>query len=280
MSPSAPGGASSAETQPDSLATSDARPVALELRNVSHEFTAAAGTTSVFEDLSLRVHAGEFLAVVGPSGCGKTTLLRIMNGLQHPTVGEVLVKGAPVGGVGTADVAMVFQQDSLLPWRTVWRNVTFGAEMRRSGRRRPRADREKAQALLRTVGLDDFAGFHPRQLSGGMRQRANLARALYVDPAVLLMDEPFASLDAQTQEEMQAELLRIWSKHRITVVFVTHRLEEAVYLADRVVILSGRPSRIKETIDIRLERPRSLDIKRSSEFNALVDKVTAALRSS
>ena len=253
--------------------TATSAPPALTLRGVRHEFVTHAGVTPVFDGLDLEVRRGEFVAVVGPSGCGKTTLLRILHGLLPPTDGQVLVDGHPVAGPAHGDVAMVFQQDSLLPWRKVWRNVTFGAEM---GGRKP--DRERSERLLKTVGLDGFAEHYPRQLSGGMRQRVNLARALYVDPAVLLMDEPFASLDAQTQEEMQAELLRVWSQTGNTVVFVTHRLDEAVYLADRVVVLSRRPTRIKATIPVDLERPRPLSIKRTPDFNALVDEVSAALR--
>lgn len=250
----------------------------LELRDVRHSFDLPGGpSTEVFAGLNLKVEPGEFVAIVGPSGCGKTTLLRIMHGLQTPTSGQLLIGGEPIKAAGDGKVAMVFQQDSLLPWRKVWRNVTFGSEMRADARSRS-VDRRRAEELLATVGLEGFSDHHPRQLSGGMRQRVNLARALYVEPQVLLMDEPFASLDAQTQDDMQEELLRVWHEFRNTVVFVTHRLEEAVYLADRVVVLTKRPARIKEEIAIDLGRPRSIDIKRSPAFNLLVDRVNDALR--
>lgn len=250
----------------------------LRLRNVRQEYAARAGRTVVFDGIDLDVRPGEFVSVVGRSGCGKTTLLKLAHGLLRPTSGDVLLDGRPVADADPGDVAMVFQQDALLPWRTVRRNVSFGAEMARPRWQRARIDEARVDALLKTVGLDHVPDHHPRELSGGMRQRVNLARALYVQPRVLLMDEPFASLDAQTQEQMQAELLRIWAEQRITVLFVTHRLEEAVYLSDRVVVLSQRPTTVDRVIEIDLPRPRPLEVKRSVRFNELVGELTDALR--
>lgn len=267
-----------ASASPESVLAAGGGEPALRLRNVRQEYAARAGKTVVFDGIDLDVRPGEFVSVVGRSGCGKTTLLKLAHGLLRPTSGEVLLDGRPIGHADPGDVAMVFQQDALLPWRTIRRNVSFGAEMARHRWQRARVDEARVDALLRTVGLDHVPDHHPRELSGGMRQRVNLARALYVQPRVLLMDEPFASLDAQTQEEMQAELLRIWAEQRITVLFVTHRLEEAVYLSDRVVVLSQRPTTVDRVIEIDLPRPRPLEVKRTARFNDLVGEVTDALR--
>ena len=214
-------------------------------------------------DVSLSVTEGQFMAIVGPSGCGKTTLLNIVAGLLRYDVGSVSIDGAKIDGPGV-DRAVVFQQSSLLPWRTVAGNVRYGMEMQR------RFDREAMQArtehFTRLVGLNGFERHYPSELSGGMQQRVNLARALASDPVVLLMDEPFAALDAQTREYMQAELLKIWTEARKTVLFITHQINEAVFLADRVAVMSARPGRVKGVIDIPFERPRSLRLKRDVRF--------------
>jgi NitT/TauT family transport system ATP-binding protein len=227
------------------------------------------GDLEALRGIALSVARGEFIAVVGPSGCGKTTFLRIVAGLEPATAGEVVLDGRVVRAPG-GDRGFVFQNDSLLPWRTVFANAVIGCEV--AGTLGP-AERKRTMDLLKLVGLEGFEHYHPRQLSGGMRQRVNLARALAIDPEVLLMDEPFAALDAQTREIMQTELLRIWNEGRKTVLFVTHQIDEAVFLADRVLVFARRPGRLQEEVKIALPRPRGLDIKRTGEFVALVDRI-------
>jgi NitT/TauT family transport system ATP-binding protein len=248
----------------------------LEIRRVSKWFETGSGqVVEALRDVSLDVDEGEFVSIVGASGCGKTTLLRIVDGLIAPSGGEVRLDGRPIAGPGR-DRALVFQLDALFPWRTVTDNVLFGLEVQ--GRVDDDA-RRRAAELLRFVGLAGFERSYPHQLSGGMRQRVNLARALAVDPEVLLMDEPFASLDAQTREIMQTELLRIWSASRKTVVFITHQIDEAIYLSDRVVVLTSRPGRLGEVLTVDLPRPRGLDIKRTAEFGELVGRVWRRIES-
>ena len=219
--------------------------------------------------IALEVERGEFISVVGPSGCGKTTFLRIVAGLEPATSGTVIIDGRVVTKPGN-DRGFVFQTDNLLPWRTVLSNAMIGPEV--GGRTGP-DEKRRTFDLLKLVGLDGFENYYPRQLSGGMRQRVNLARALAIDPEVLLMDEPFASLDAQTREIMQTELLRIWEQGRKTVLFVTHQIDEAVFLSDRVVVFARRPGRLQECVEIKLPRPRALGIKRTPEFVAYVDHI-------
>jgi NitT/TauT family transport system ATP-binding protein len=199
----------------------------------------------------------------------KTTFLRIVAGLEEATSGEVLLDGRQVRGPG-GDRGFVFQNDSLLPWRTVLANALVGPEIAGS---LGAAERRRTLDLLKLVGLEGFENYYPRQLSGGMRQRVNLARALAIDPEILLMDEPFSALDAQTREIMQTELMRIWEKGRKTVLFVTHQIDEAVFLSDRVLVLARRPGRIQESVTIELPRPRTLAIKRTSEFVRYVDHI-------
>jgi NitT/TauT family transport system ATP-binding protein len=227
------------------------------------------GELRALQDINLAVERGEFIALVGPSGCGKTTFLRIVAGLEPASSGEVTLDGRAVRSPG-ADRGFVFQSDNLLPWRTVFANAIIGREV--AGRVGP-AERQRTMELLKLVGLEGFEHYHPRQLSGGMRQRVNLARALAIDPEILLMDEPFSSLDAQTREIMQTELMRIWEDGRKTVLFVTHQIDEAVFLADRVLVFARRPGRLRESVAIELPRPRSLAIKRTVEFVRYVDHI-------
>jgi len=221
-------------------------------------------------DVSLAVEDGEFLAIVGPSGCGKTTLLNIVAGLLPYEQGTVSIDDKRVDGPGV-DRAVVFQHSSLLPWRTISGNVRYGMEMQR--RFDENTMRERAEHFVKMVGLNGFEKHFPSELSGGMQQRVNLARALAADPKVLLMDEPFAALDAQTREFMQAELLKIWSQDRKTVLFITHQINEAVYLADRVAVMSARPGRLKGVFKIPFGRPRTLSLKRDPQFLEIEDSI-------
>jgi NitT/TauT family transport system ATP-binding protein len=226
--------------------------------------------------VSLGIPANEFVCIVGRSGCGKTTLLNCIDGSIHPSAGAIRIDGTAVAGPGH-DRAMVFQQASLFPWQTTLRNVTYGLELQGVPRREAE---ERARRLLELVGLAGYERYFPAQLSGGMQQRVNLARALAVDPEILLLDEPFAALDAQTREFMQGELTRIWQRFSKTAVFVTHDIGEAIFLADRVVVLSARPGRVKADIRIDLPRPRTLNLKRTPEFLRFEDKVWSQLAES
>jgi NitT/TauT family transport system ATP-binding protein len=223
----------------------------------------------VLRDINVAVSPGEFLTIVGPSGCGKTTLLRIFAGLIPSNGGDVLYDGVAIDGP-SARMGFVFQSDNLMPWRTVAANVGLGPELRGESKR---SYEPRVESLLELVGLAGFGGYYPHQLSGGMRQRVNLARALAIQPDVLLMDEPFAALDAQTREIMQDELLRIWRATHNTVIFITHQIDEAVFLADRLLIMSARPGRVQEVIPIEIERPRSLEVKRDPRFIKVADHV-------
>jgi NitT/TauT family transport system ATP-binding protein len=247
----------------------DAPDVKLRVAGLSKTFRRRDDQLLVLDDVSFDVRAGEFFAIVGPRGCGKTTFLRIVQGLDTPTSGSILLSGKPLVGPGP-DRGFVFQNDSLFPWRTVLRNVTFGNELR--GDLRAKAVRT-ARSIISLVGLGGFENHYPHELSGGMRQRVNLARAISIEPDILLMDEPFASLDALTREAMQQELLRIVAETRKTVLFITHQIDEAVLLADRIAVFSARPGRLMCTLDVDLPRPRSLQEKRSAKFQGIVDQV-------
>ena len=237
----------------------------LEVSGLNKQF----GDLQVLQNIDLAVEHGEFIAVVGPSGCGKTTFLRMVAGLEPVSSGTIVLDGQKLSGPG-GNRGFVFQNDSLLPWRTVLANALIGPEvMGQVGAK----ERQRTLDLLKLVGLGGFEGYYPRQLSGGMRQRVNLARALTIDPEILLMDEPFASLDAQTREIMQTELMRIWEQGRKTVLFVTHQIDEAVFLSDRVLVFARRPGRLQESVEIKLPRPRQLAIKRNPEFVDYVDRI-------
>lgn len=214
------------------------------------------------ENIHLEVNEGEFISFLGPSGCGKTTFLNAIDGLVPITSGEIRIDGQKVSKPGK-DRAMVFQSSALLPWRTVLGNVLYGLELQ--GREGDGA-KKHALEMIKLIGLDGFENRFPNELSGGMQQRVNIARALVTDPEILLLDEPFANLDAQTREFMQGELLNIWSRTRKTAIFVTHNIAEAVYLSDRVVVFTARPGRVKAVVPIDLPRPRPLRMKRQAEF--------------
>jgi NitT/TauT family transport system ATP-binding protein len=229
------------------------------------------GQTRVFAGVDLTVSAGEIVSIVGPSGCGKTTLLRCMNGLATLDGGSVSVNGSPVTGP-PSDVAMVFQQFGLFPWKTVRDNIGYGLKVMGKGRDEIRASVDR---MLELVGLQEFSEHRPYQLSGGMQQRVGLARALAIDPNVLLMDEPFGALDAQTRELLQFELLRIWeiSETRRSMVFVTHAIEEAVLMGDRIVVMGQRPTGIREIIDVPIPRPRTRASMGLPEFIELRERI-------
>ena len=223
---------------------------------------------------SLEIRPAEFVSIVGPSGCGKTTFLNAVDGLLPISGGVLELNGAPITRPGP-DRAMVFQQPSLLPWRTVLGNATYGIELQRRMSRQQGL--ERARELIRLVGLGGFENAYPTELSGGMQQRVNLARALATDPEMLLLDEPFAALDAQTREFMQRELLRIWGETRKTALFITHDIKEAVYLSDRVLVFTCRPGRVKTCVDIDLPRPRELNIKRDPRFLGYEDQIWSSI---
>ena len=238
------------------------------LDRVGMTYRAESGPVEALRDVGFSVGRGELVALVGPSGCGKSTLLRVVAGLRRPTTGAVEVDGRAVTGP-IPSVGMVFQAPVLLKWRTVRDNVLLPAELAGLGRARYR---ERAEHLLRLVGLDGFADRLPRELSGGMQQRAAICRALLLDPPLLLMDEPFGALDAMTRDEMNLELLRVWGEPAVarkTVLFVTHSIPEAVFLADRVVVMSPRPGRVARVVDVPLPRPRTPATRAAPPFGAL-----------
>ena len=245
--------------------------VALQVTGVSIEYQRRGGDVlKVLEDISLEVPHGQFVSILGPSGCGKSTFLRAIDGLVPIAEGVIRTHSKEVHKPGP-DRAFVFQAHSLLPWQTAAQNAAFGLRMRGMGSREAGG---KVQSLLELVGLAGFEDSYPRELSGGMQQRVNLARALALDPDILLMDEPFAALDAQTRVVMQRELLRIWSaRERKSVVFVTHNVEEAVFLSDRVIVLSRKPARVRGDIAIDIPRPRDLDVTTGEPFRNYVAEV-------
>jgi len=224
---------------------------------------------TALNNVSFSINAGKFVCVVGPSGCGKSTLLRALAGLQPPTAGQVLLDDMPVHGPGK-NRAMVFQSAALLPWRTVLRNVTYGLEIQGLSIQ----DAEKiAGDFIDLVGLRGFEESYPREISGGMQQRVNLARALVTRPELLLMDEPFANLDPQLRNFMQAEVVRIWEQTRQTTLFVTHLIDEAIFLADEIIVLTARPGQIKTIATIDFPRPRKLELKKTPAFHVLQDSL-------
>jgi NitT/TauT family transport system ATP-binding protein len=236
----------------------------IEMRGVEKTYPSDQGVVQALDDINLTVEDGEFLCILGPSGCGKSTLLRILAGLNQQSAGEVIMHATRNNH--RPENAVVFQEYALFPWRTVKDNVSFGLEMRGVSRE----EREsRTLRYLAKVGLTQFASHYPYQLSGGMKQRVALARAMASDPEVLLMDEPFGALDAQTRSVLQEELLRIWEDEKKTVVYVTHSIEEAIVLGDRVVLMTARPGRVKNIYPVNLPRPRHLELRVTAEYSKL-----------
>ena len=248
---------------------------AINVERLSHVYSGTEGGVPALQDITIEVEAGKFVVIVGPSGCGKTSLLMMLAGLRHQTQGAITVAGKPIADPDPERVGVVFQEASLFPWLTALDNIEFPLALRgmsRDDRRR------RAEQMLTLVGLDGFGARYPHELSGGMKQRVSIARGLVQDPPVLLMDEPFAALDEQTRMTMGHELLRIWSTTRKTVVFITHSLTEAVYLADEVLVMSARPGRIVDRIEIGLPRPRTYEMMATDTFGRLRERIWQQIR--
>lgn len=240
----------------------------LEIRGATKIYEAKTGPVHALHDFSLDVTAGELVCILGPSGCGKTTLLWAMSGLHALTRGEILLDGSPITGPRPAEIGMMFQDANLLPWRNLRKNIEFPYEIKKQA-----VDVERIETLLDEVGLNGFESSYPRELSGGMQQRASIVRALAPDPGVLLLDEPFGALDAFTRDEMNLLLMRLWSETKKTIVFITHNISEAIFLADRVVVMTPRPGRLARVFDIELPRPRTVDMTFEPEFIALIQEI-------
>ena len=247
----------------------------IQVRSLSHVYIGRDGESPALADIDFTVEPGRFVVLVGPSGCGKTSLLMMLAGLREHSDGTILCDARPVTGPDPNRIGVVFQEANLFPWLTALDNVAFPLTLRRV---KATERRRRALDMLRLVRLEDFASRYPHELSGGMRQRVSIARGLVQDPPVLLMDEPFAALDEQTRMAMGDELLRIWSETRKTVVFVTHSLTEAVYLADEVMVMSARPGRIIDRIQVDLPRPRRYETMSDPRFTALRDRIWRHIR--
>ena len=248
---------------------------AIEVSRLSHVYTGTEGGVPALQDISMSVEAGKFVVIVGPSGCGKTSLLMMLAGLRHQSEGTILCDGRPIAQPDPSRVGVVFQEASLFPWLTALDNTEFPLALR-GGQREER--RRRAEQMLSLVGLEGFGARYPHELSGGMKQRVSIARGLVQDPPVLLMDEPFAALDEQTRMTMGHELLRIWSQTAKTVVFITHSLTEAVYLADEVLVMSPRPGRIIDRVPITLPRPRTYEMMATDTFGQLRERIWQQIR--
>ena len=250
----------------------------IEIEGVSKEFAKGERRVLAIEDFSLTVAEREFVAILGPSGCGKSTLLNMVAGFDRPTRGTVRVDGEEIVAPSPRR-GVVFQEPALFPWFSVMENVLFGPKTQRRTQRRSAAEyRRDAAQILEQVGLRGFETNYPAELSGGMRQRVGIARVLIMQPQVLLMDEPFGSLDAQTRMVMQELLLQVWERHHQTVLFVTHDIEEALLLADRVCVMTARPGRTKRSINVGIPRPRAIEVTTAPEFNALRREVLTLIR--
>ena len=254
--------------------SSDHRPVSIRINNVSKRFKSRKGTTEALSNISVDVHEGEFFCIVGPSGCGKTTLLRILAGLEEQTDGEIVLSWQNRDHPLTT---MVFQEQSAFPWMTVEQNVEYGLRLRKV----PKSVRQRiTREWIEKVGLKGFENHYPGQLSGGMKQRVAIARAFANDPEILLMDEPFANLDEQTKIIMQQELIHLWEGNRKTVVFITHSIDEAILMGDRIMMLTAHPGRVKRVFDIDLPRPRNIaEIRANPHFAELFTEIWGLLKS-
>jgi NitT/TauT family transport system ATP-binding protein len=247
----------------------------IEIRSLQHVYQSDLARVPALDNVNLTVLDGEFVALLGPSGCGKSSLLRVVAELLQPTSGSVTIHSTTEKENGRPKTALVFQEYALFPWRTVLDNVVFPLEMRGVPRREGLS---RAHEVLARVGLQPFARAYPHQLSGGMRQRVGIARAMAAQPEVLLMDEPFGALDAQTRTVLQEELLRVWESERKTVLYVTHSIDEAVYLADRIVLLTARPGRVKAEYSVDLPRPRNMEMRAWNSYTKLSLEIWSALR--
>ena len=248
--------------------------VAMSVRHVSKHYKTSSGSVHALEDINLEIKKGEFVCILGPSGCGKTTLLWGMSGLHELTSGDVILNGTPVKGP-RPEIGMIFQEANLLPWRNLWQNINFPFEIKKQD---PKPYEARIKSLLSEVGLAGFETKYPRELSGGMQQRASIVRCLSFDPEVILMDEPFGALDAFTRDEMNLLIQQIWMETGKTIIFVTHNVTEAIFLADRVVVLSPRPGRIAHIFDIDLPRPRTVEQTFTPEFIKLVLEIKATIQ--
>jgi NitT/TauT family transport system ATP-binding protein len=254
-----------------SMMSADTNQIEIEIDNVSKKFEGRAGMTVALQNIGFDVKKNEFVSMVGPSGCGKSTILNIIAGLTEPSGGTVKVGGKVVLGPGK-ERGVVFQQYALFPWKTVIENVEFGLKLQETPKRQRR---EIAGKYLELVGLKDFRDAYPKELSGGMKQRVAIARAYAVNPEVLLMDEPFGALDAQTRVQLQENLLSTWENERKTCFFITHDVEEAVFLAQRIIVMSARPGRIKDIIEVTLPYPRVQEVKLTEGFTEIKNRLWA-----
>jgi NitT/TauT family transport system ATP-binding protein len=248
--------------------------VKIRIERATKVYETKTGPVRALEEFSIDIHEGELVCVLGPSGCGKTTLLWAMSGLHALTQGQISLDGKPVNGPRPAELGMVFQDANLLPWRNLRQNLLFPFEIKR---RKP--DHERIASLLEATSLTGFESAYPRELSGGMQQRASIVRALAQDPGVLLMDEPFGALDAFTRDEMNLLLLKLWSESGKTIVFVTHNISEAIFLADRVVVMTPRPGRLARVFDVELPRPRTIEMTFEPEFIEMIQEIKQIVES-
>lgn len=244
-------------------------PIKVEINNLKKIYNGRQGEVVALNGVNLNIRENEFICVVGPSGCGKTTLLNILAGLEEETSGDLKLDGKPITGTG-GDRGVVFQQYALFPWLTVEKNIAFGLNLKKLSEQEIK---EKVDHYLKVVGLEDFKDAYPKELSGGMKQRVAIARAYAVNPKLLLMDEPFGALDAQTRAQLQTELLETWEKEKKTCFFITHDVDEAVILAQRVIIMSARPGRIKEIVDVDIPYPRTQETKLDPKFIEIKNRI-------
>jgi NitT/TauT family transport system ATP-binding protein len=256
------------------LSSSSNGAVKIRVDGATKVYEGKTGPVRALEDFSINVHEGELVCILGPSGCGKTTLLWAMSGLHALTGGQITLDGKPISGPRPAEIGMIFQEANLLPWRNLRQNLLFPFEIKHH-----KPDRARIAGLLEATGLAGFEKSFPRELSGGMQQRASIVRALAQDPAVLLMDEPFGALDAFTRDEMNLLLLKLWSESGKTIVFVTHNISEAIFLADRVVVMTSRPGRLARVYEIELPRPRTVEMTFKPEFIETIQEIKHTVES-